>query len=180
MKKLLFMLLFSIVSLGQQKQRDFKVLFSLGFDPKMATLGPHYKEENNKPSLDYELSFGLEWEKSRIMMQYKNHKAVNFSKITYFQYDLKKNVFKNFYIYGGLESSLIIKKHPDASYDQPDNYRDVTTNPIIFGGNLEIQWKFLNDKLALACQFSIYQAEDELKEYKKFRKEVTFSFFIYL
>jgi len=180
MKKLLFMLLISIGAFAQNNDRDFDILFSLGIDPRMAILGPHYGEENNKPSLDYEASFGFEWENSRIMMQYKNHKEVNFSKWTYLQYDLKTSVLKNIYVYGGLELSQIRKKHPDASYDQPDNYRDVTINPIIFGGNLELQWKFADDKFGVGSQFSIYQSEDELREYKKFRKEVTITLFIYL
>jgi len=181
MKKLLLTLALIITNLvtSQELNRDFKVLFSLGFDPKMAILGPHPKQENNKPSLDYEVSFGFEWEKSRIMAQYKNHKAVNFEKFT-LQYDLKRNPFKNIYVYGGLEYSIIKKKHPDANYNDPNNYRDVTINPIIFGGNLELQWKFLNDKFGLSSQFSIYQSEDELREYKKFRKEVTVALFIYL
>jgi hypothetical protein len=179
MKKILLMLLISIGAMAQNSDRNFEVLFSLGFDPKMATMGAHPKEESNKPSLDYEVSFGFEWEKSRIMAQYKNHKAVNFEKFT-FQYDLKRNLFRNFYVYGGLEYSIIKKTHPDASYDQPDNYRDVTINPLIFGANLEVQWKFNNDKFGIASQFSIYQSEDELRDYKRFRKEVTITLFIYL
>lgn len=181
MKKIikLLLLLFALQVNAQDNSRNFKILFSLGIDPKMATLGAHPGEENNKPSLDYEASFGFEWEKSRIMAQYKNHKAVNFEKFT-LQYDLKRSPFKNIYVYGGLEYSIIKKKHPDASYDQPENYRDVTINPIIFGANLELQWKFLDDKFGVASQFSIYQSEDELREYKKFRKEVTITLFIYL
>jgi len=179
MKKLL-LLLFALQVNAQNNDRNFEILFSLGIDPKMATLGAHPKAENNKPSLDYEASFGFEWEKSRIMMQYKSHKEVNFSKWTYIQYDLKRTLLRNVYVYGGLEFSQIIKKHPDASYDQPNNYRDVTINPIIFGGNLEVQWKFLDDKFGLGSQFSIYQSEDELREYKKFRKEFTITLFIYL
>lgn len=179
MKKLLFMLLISIGAVAQNNDRDFEVLFSLGIDPRMAIFGPHYGEEGNKPSLDFEASFGLEWEKSRVMVQYKNHKAVNFEKFS-LQYDLKRNPFKNIYVYGGLEYSIIKKKHPDASYDQPDNYRDVTINPIILGANLEVQWKFANDNFGVGTQFSICQAEDELREYKQFRKEVTITFFVYL
>jgi len=179
MKKLLFMLLISIGAMAQQTSRHFKVIFSLGIDPKMAILGAHPKEENNKPSLDYELSFGFEWENSRILTQFKSHKAINFTKWTYVQYDLKKSILKNIYAYGGLEIGQIRKKHPDASYDQPDNYREVTINPIIFGGNLELQWKFLDDKFGVSSQFSIYQAENEIKKYKQFRKEVTITLFIY-
>lgn len=173
------MLFFSIGAIAQNNDRNFEVLFSLGIDPRMAIFGPHYGEEENKPSLDVEASFGLEWEKSRIMAQYKNHKAVNFEKFS-LQYDLKRNPFKNIYVYGGLEYSIIKKKHPDASYDQPDNYRDVTINPIIFGANLEVQWKFANDKFGVGTQFSIYQAEDELRDYKQFRKDFTIAFFVYL
>jgi hypothetical protein len=180
MKKLILMLLFSTVAIAQNNDRNFEVVFSLGIDPKMATLGAHPGEEGNKPSLDYEVSFGFEWENSRLLTQYKNHKAVNFSKWTYIQYDLKRSPFKNIYVYGGLEASLIRKKHPDASYDQPDNYRDVTINPMIFGANLEVQWKFNNDKFGIGSQFSIYQSEDELREYKQFRKEFTIAFFVYL
>ena len=179
MKKLILMLLFSIGAIAQNNDRNFEYLFSLGIDPRMAIFGPHYGEEGNKPSLDFEASFGFEWEKSRIMAQYKNHKAVNFEKFTV-QYDLKRNPFKNIYVYGGLEYSIIKKKHPDASYDQPDNYRDVTINPIIFGANLEVQWKFANDKFGVGTQFSIYQSEDELREYKQFRKDFTIAFFVYL
>jgi len=179
MKKLLLALLLTNLASAQETSRNFKLLFSLGFDPKMATIGAHPKQENNKPSLDYEISFGFEWEKSRLMIQYKNHKEVNFEKITYMQYDLKRTVFKNVYVYGGLEVSQIIKTHPDASYNQPDNYRKITINPIIFGSNLELQYKFLNDKFGIGSQFSIYQSEDELREYKKFRKEVTITLFVY-
>ena len=180
MKKLIIALLLMNLANAQQTERDFEVIFGLGIDPKMATIGAHPKQEGNKPSLDIEASFGFEWENSRIMMQYKSHKAVNFSKWTYIQYDIKKTIFRNVYGYGGLEVSQIRKTHPDASYDQPDNYRDVTINPIILGGNLELQWKFADDKFGIASQFSMYQAEDELREYKKFRKEVTIAFFIYL
>jgi len=178
-KLLLIVLLITSLSNAQQTERDFKFLLSLGVDPRMATVGPHDGQENNKPTLDIEGSIGFEWENNRIMMQYKSHKAINFAKWTYIQYDLKTNLFKNVYGYGGLEVSQIIKKHPDALYDQPDNYRDTTINPIIFGANLEVQWKFNDDKFGIGSQFSMYQAEDELKEYKKFRKEVTITLFMY-
>src|SRR5690606_7017788 len=107
------------------QERSFDIVFGLGIDPKMATLGAHPDRHNNKPSLDCEVSFGFEWEKSRLLMQYKRHNEVNFSKWTYIQYDLKREVLSNVYIYGGLEFSQIKKRHPNASYDQLDNYRDV-------------------------------------------------------
>lgn len=162
------------------QQRNFDVLLSAGFDPKMATIGAHPDRPNNKPSLDYELSFGFEWENTRILTQYKSHKEVNFEKWTYIQFDYKRAVLNNVYLYGGLEVSQIKKTHPNASYDQMDNYRDVTINPIIFGANLEVQYKLLDDMFGVAGQFSIYQSEDELKKYKKYRKEVTLTVFIYL
>lgn len=162
------------------QQRNFDVVFSLGIDPKMVTIGSHPDRPNNKPSLDYEVSFGFEWENTRVLTQYKSHKEVNFEKWTYAQVDYKRSVLKNVYLYGGLEVSQIKKTHPNASYDQMDNYRDVTINPIIFGANLESQWKFLDDKFGIGGQFSVYQSEDELKKYKKYRKEVTLTVFIYL
>lgn len=181
MKKLLFIVLLisSLVS-AQTKERKFDVVFSAGIDPKMAVVGAHPEREDNQPSLDYEFSFGFEWENTRVLMQFKNHKEVNFSKWTYVQFDYKKQVIKNIYVYGGLEVSQIRKTHPNASYDQMDNYRAVTINPLILGANLEVQWKLLDDTLGAGLQFSIYQSEDDLKPYKKYRKDVTATLFIYL
>lgn len=176
---LVMLLIVGVISCNAQ-DRNFDIVFSVGFDPKMAVVGSHPDRENNKPSLDYELSFGFEWENTRILTQYKSHKEVNFEKWTYVQFDYKRAVLRNVYLYGGLEFSQIKKRHPKASYDQLDNYRDVTINPIIFGANLEAQWKFLDDRFGIGGQFSIYQSEDELKQYKKYRKEFTLTAFIYL
>lgn len=159
---------------------DFKTVFSIGLDPKMATVGAHPNRENNTPSLDYEISFGFEWENTRLLMQVKNHKKINFFKWTYLQLDYKKELFKNVYGFTGLEIGQIKRKHPNASFDNPNNYRDVTINPIIFGANLELQYKLLDDRFGIGAQASIYQAEDELKQYKKYRKDVTLTIFFYL
>lgn len=161
-------------------QRDFTTVFSIGIDPKMAIQGPHPDREGNQPSLDYEVSFGFEWSKTRLLMQLKSHQDINFFKWTYMQFDYKQPVFKNFYIYGGLEMSQIRRSHPDAHYSQPDNYRDVTINPILFGANLEAQYKLLDDRFGIAWQASLYQPEDELKPYKKYRFETTITLFFYL
>lgn len=161
-------------------QRDFKTVFSVGIDPKMAIEGPHKGRVGNAPSLDYEVSFGFEWQHTRLLMQAKSHKEVNFFKWTYLQFDYKQALFSNIYAYGGLEVGQIRKTHPDAHYSNPDNYRSVTINPFILGANLELQYKMLDNRFGLGIQGSIYQAEDELKPYKKYRKEVTATLFFYL
>lgn len=171
MKNLVIALLFTTVTYAQS--RPYDVVFGLGIDSKMALEGAHKGEVGNKPSLDIEASFGFEWENTRLLTKYKHHEAINFSKWTYFAFDYKRELFNNFYGFAGLEMGQIKRTHPDADASNPDNYREVTINPIIFGANLELQYKFFNDRMAVALQFSMYQSEDELKEYKKYRKDVT-------
>ena len=163
----------------RQETRNFKTVFGIGIDPKMAIVGPHPDRPDNKPSLDYEVSFGFEWENTRLLMQVKSHKKVNFFKWTYMQFDYKKEVFSNVYLYSGLEISEIRKSHDDYNYLNDDNYRAVTINPIVFGANLEVQFKMLDDKFGIGLQGSIYESEDELKKYKKYRKEVTLNAYFY-
>ena len=95
MKNLLIALLFSTVTYSQSK--PFDVVFGLGIDPKMALEGAHKDRPNNKPSLDIEASFGLEWENTRLLTKYKLHEAINFSKWTYLAFDYKRELFNNFY-----------------------------------------------------------------------------------
>lgn len=182
-KTLTLLLLIGMISMAYSQRfnepRNFDIVFALGVDPKMAIEGPHNGKPGNEPSLDIEFSFGLDWERARLLTQLKSHKAVNFLKWTYLQLDYKQELFKNMYVYGGVEMSQIRIYHPDASYDQPDNYRDYTTNPILFGANLEIQYKIFNDNAGIAIQGSMYQAEDDLKPYKKYRKDVTVALFVY-
>lgn len=178
--KQLFTTLLLACSMFTIAQNNFKTVFSAGLDPKMATVGAHPDRPDNTPSLDAEFSFGFEWEYTRILMQIKSHKEVNFFKWTYIQADYKQQLFKNIYAYAGLEVSQIKKHHPDFSYDQPDNYREYTINPMQFGANLELQYKLFNNAFGIAVQASIYQSEDELKPYKKYRKEVTTTLFFYL
>ena len=151
---------------------EFKTIFSIGLDPKMAIEGPHPDRENNTPSLDYEISFGFEWKNTRLLMQLKNHKEINFFKWTYLQFDYKHNILLNdLYFYTGLEIGQIKRTYAENK---------ASINPIIFGANLELQYKLLNNRLGIGTQFSIYQAEDDLKPYKKYRKDVTLTLFFYL
>ena len=171
MKKIIIALLFSSVLHSQSK--PFDVVFGLGIDPKMALEGAYKGREGNKPSLDIEASFGIEWENTRLLTKYKNHEAINFSKWTYLAFDYKRYLFNNFYGFAGLEVGQIKRTHPDADGSNPDNYREVTINPVIFGANLELQYRFFQDQMSVALQFSMYQSEDEVKEYKKYRKDLT-------
>tara|TARA_R110002020_G_scaffold472874_1_gene701409 strand:- start:1132 stop:1668 length:537 start_codon:yes stop_codon:yes gene_type:complete len=171
MKNLLIGLLFSTVTYSQS--RPYDLVFGIGVDPKMALEGAHKGREGNKPSLDIEASFGFEWENTRLLTKYKHHEAINFSKWTYFAFDYKRELFNNFYGFAGLEMGQIKRTHPDAHGSKPDNYREVTINPIIFGANAELQYKFFREQISMGLQFSFYQSEDEVKEYKKYRKDVT-------
>ncbi len=171
MKKLLILLLLSTVAHSQSK--PFDVVFGLGIDPKMAIEGAHKDRPDNKPSLDIEASFGIEWENTRLLTKYKYHEAINFSKWTYLAFDYKRELFNNFYGFAGLEIGQIKRTHPDACGFDSQNYRAVTINPVIFGANAELQYKFFNDKIGMGLQFSFYQSEDELKDFKKYRKDVT-------
>ena len=171
--KTLLLLLIATVSYSQQWERDFDIVFGLGIDPRMAIYGPHIERPSNSPSLDIEASFGFEWENTRLLQQVKFHKAVNFFKWTYFQIDYKKEIVPNLYGYAGLEMSAIRKTHPDAHYTKIDNYRRVTVNPLTPGANLELQYKILDGSMGFFLQSSVYQAEDELREYKPVRFDVT-------
>ena len=178
MKNLLMMLL--LASTAYSQPAEFDIVFAIGLDPKMAIEGAHKGREGNQPSLDYEVSFGFEWENTRLLMKAKNHEAINFFKWTYLAFDYKREVIKNVYGYAGLEMSQIRRYHPDFSGSNPDNYREVTINPLQFGANLELQYKLMNDRFGIALQFSFYQSEDELKPIKKHRKDVTLAAFFYL
>lgn len=184
MKKTLITLITVVAAMtlaqAQDKARNFDFVFSAGIDPKMAAVGPHKEAPDNSSSLDVEFSAGFEWSNTRLLMQLKSHEAVNFLKWTYLQFDYKQETIKNLYLYGGLEISQIKIHHPDYSYDQPDNYREHTINPMQLGINLELQYKFFNDRAGVAVQFGMYQSEDELKPFKKYRKDVTTTLFFYL
>lgn len=161
---------------GPYHKANFDIVFSAGLSSLI--IEPEIRDD--KTTIAPEFSFGLEWQKTRILMQIKYNADVNFMKWTYLQFDFKQPLIKNVYVYGGLEVSQIKKKHTDASYDQADNYRDVTINPMQLGINLELQYKFLNNRGGVAIQGSLYQSEDELKPSKKYRKDVTLALFFYL
>lgn len=175
MKKIntIILLLIAVVSYSQQWERNYDIVFAIGIDPKMAIVGPHSDRPDNEPSLDIEASFGFEWKNTRLMQQVKFHKEVNFFKWTYFQFDYKKEILPNLYGYAGLEMSAIRKTHPDYNYTSIDNYRRVTINPLTPGANLELQYKILDGSIGFFLQSSVYQAEDELRQYKPVRFDVT-------
>lgn len=179
MKQLIIIALM-LCSTANAQIPNFDTFISFGIDPKMATKGPYPDRPDNKPSFDYEISLGIEYTKVRAMMQLKSHQEINFLKWTYIQIDYKQKLLNNLYGYAGLEMAQIRKSHPDAHYSDPSNYRKVTTNPILFGANIELQYKLFNNRLGIAIQASMYQAEDEQKQYEKYRKDVTATLFFYL
>lgn len=164
---------------GDFQPRTFDYAFSASIS-EMTSAGPHQINNGTSPSVGTEVSFGFEWENTRLLMQLMFHNQVNYFKWTYFQFDYKQETFKNLYVYGGLELAQIKITHPDAHYSTPENYRDVTINPVQLGANLELQYKFLNNHAGIAVQGSMYRAEEQLRPIQKFRKELALALFIYL
>lgn len=160
---------------GDFQPRTFDLVFSAG----ISTLSTAPQDRTDSTTFAPEFSFGFEWEKTRLLTQLKFNKDVHFFKWTYFQFDYKQETIKNLYLYGGLELSQIKIHHPDFSYDQPNNYREHTTNPLQLGLNLELQYKFFRNHAGIAIQFNMYKSEDELKPESKFRKDLASTLFIY-
>ena len=87
--------------------------------------------------------------------------------------DKKLTLFNNVSVFGGLELSGVTRESFTYHFSKPDDYRRFTTNPILLGGNIEIQYTFFN-RIGLFLKGSMYQAEDILRnDGKKYRIDVT-------
>lgn len=173
---LIAMLLFGSLSLAQPKPFDF-IIYG-GIDVKMLTVGAHPQRQDKQKGLDYKLGIGFDWENTRLRTEIQSFKEINFTKWTYLAFDYKLQPIQNFYLYAGAEISQIKRGHPYFDGSDPNNYREFTINPVIFGINLEVQYRYKN--IGFGIQGNIHQAEDELKKYKKYRKQVHFVVFVYL
>ena len=150
---------------------------SFGIDPKMALNGAGH-DWGNSPSLDFEIRVGYYSTREnniRLWHAYKSHKKIGFTKITYLGIDYKFKLHSKVYVFTGLEMSGITRESFTYHYSNPNDYRRFTANPLMFGSNLEIQYtpfkKF--SRFSVFSRLGIYQAEDQLKEYKNFRVDVT-------
>jgi hypothetical protein len=149
-----------IVSLNAQE--PYELMFEGGADLKMATAGSHPGEEKNIKGFDFIVGFGFEWEHIRVSNQFQSFQELGFYKWTYLKPDYRKKMIKNVFGYIGLEMSAIKRTHKEAIHpNNPEN---------VFGANLEIQYRL--NQFAISLQANIHQAEEDLKPYKDYRKQM--------
>jgi len=178
-------LILMIITLSLSSQTTFEKLnpfISIGVDPKMATNGPGH-DWGNSPSLDYEVRIGYyptNENNIRIWHAYKSHKRIGFQKWTYLAVDKKLQVFSWMNLYGGLEMSGITRRSFTYHYTKPNDYLKYTTNPLLFGGNLEVQITPSKSRFSIGLKWAMYQSEDILKKHKKVRKDFTMSICFHL
>jgi hypothetical protein len=173
------------------KAQDIELFFGLSVDPKMLINGHGYGyEAGQESSLDFEIKAG--WIKHlnhdhavRIGMFYEVHKNINFRKWTFLaaDYVLKDRLlwFKanGFSQSAGLEIGVIYRIHPDASFDQPDNYIRVVSSET-YGVNAELQYS-ITDNVSVGTGVNAFAAEYELKRYgKKYRWDAMVSVYLKL
>ncbi len=179
----IFIAIITIAQLANAQPEPFNFYLRVGNDPNMILDGAYPDRSNDKKAkgLHNKYGFGFEWKHIRIGMDLESFTEIGFTKWTYLYADYKLNSgIKNITLFGGLEISQIKRYHPDFSYDQPNNYREYTTNPLLFGVNGEIQYRKYNSFLGLGIQANIHQAEDELKPYKDYRFQVFGNIYFYL
>jgi hypothetical protein len=170
----------------------FEFFVRIGNDPNMAISGAYPDREDKAIGLHNKYGFGFEWENVRIGMDVESFSAIGFTKWTYLYGDYKIIIdhtltipiigdvtIRNVNLFGGLEISQIKRHHPDFDGNNRNNYREYTTNPLLFGANGEILFRKENSNFAFGLQGNIHQAEDELKAYKKFRKQVFINIYFY-
>jgi hypothetical protein len=158
----------------------FEFFVRIGNDPNMAISGAYPDREDKAIGLHNKYGFGFEWENVRIGMDVESFSAIGFTKWTYLYGDYKvASGIRNITLFGGLEMSQIKRHHADFDGNDKDNYREYTTNPLLFGANGEILFRKQNSHFGIGLQGNIHQAEDELKPYKKFRKQVFINLYFY-
>ena len=143
-------------------QEPYELIFEVGADVKMATVGTHPGEDKNIKGLDFIVGFGFEWEHIRLTNQFQSFQKIGFYKWTYLKADYKSKLIKNMFGYVGLEMSAIKRTHAEALHPRNPQNR--------FGANLELQYRL--NQFAVSLQANIHQAEDDLKPYKDYRKQL--------
>lgn len=174
MKHLLYILCLTAITVNAQTPNEF--FLSAGADFKMLFVGPYPERDNPQKGLDFKAAFGWEFPATRIRMEVQSFAEIGFTKWTYLAFDYKReSIFKNIWLYIGLEASGIKRHHPDFTFKDPNNYLEYVHNWMLLGANAELQWRKGN--IGLAAQFNIHQAENDLKPYKNFRSQVHCSVF---
>lgn len=180
MKKIIIIILLVISQSVFAQPEPFEFFVRIGNDPNMLIRGAYPDREDKAIGMHNKYGFGFEWESVRIGMDVESFSAIGFTKWTYLYADYKvASGIKNITLFGGLEMLQIKRHHPDFSGSNPNNYREYTINPLLFGANGEILFRKEDSHFGIGIQANIHQAEDELKPYKKFRKQVFINLYFY-
>jgi hypothetical protein len=169
LKIMIFLVIGILVVSTCKAQEPHEIFFSGGADLKMLTVGSHPGEEKNVKGFDFIVGFGFEWEHIRVSNQFQSFQELGFYKWTYLKPDYRKKLIKNVFGYVGLEMSAIKRTHKEALHpNNPEN---------VFGANIELQYRL--NQFAISLQYNIHQAEEDLKPYKDYRKQLHTKIIVY-
>ena len=175
-KKITLICCIAFGMIASAQPADFDFYLRVGNDPNMLMKGAYPDREEsggNVRGLHNKYGFGFEWTYIRMGMDIESFSQIGFTKWTYLYADYKlKPGIKNITFFAGLEISQIKRHHPDFDGNNRNNYREYTTNPLLFGGNLETLYRKHDSNFGFGLQANIHQAEDELKPYKNYRFQV--------
>ena len=179
-KTILLVIAVFLIGLKSYSQTTLEILkpfVIFGIDPKMATKGAGH-DWGDSPSFDYEIGFGIYTfnDNLRISHLYKQHDRIGFEKFTLLKVDRRVKLFSNFEGYAGLETSLIKRESFTYHYSKPHDYRKYNTEWFKMGANIELNYKPKWSNVSLYLKGSMYQSEEALKQYKRFRKDFTIGF----
>lgn len=160
--------------------QDGYLFLEFGIDPRMAVQGPYYgkPQDTNGGTYNAEYKFGIEWTSQRLGYAFETHSAIHYQKHSVF-FDHKFNnkigivKAKNFTTYLGGELLWIRRTWPDASYDQPDNYRKITHSPAfipLYGFNAGLYYSIFYKKrdtgFQLGINFNAFRGEGAFQKWK--------------
>tara|TARA_R110000796_G_scaffold58965_2_gene135827 strand:+ start:985 stop:1530 length:546 start_codon:yes stop_codon:yes gene_type:complete len=180
MKKITLICCIAFGMIASAQPADFDFYLRVGNDPNMLIKGAYPDRLDVVRGLHNKYGFGFEFEHARIGMDLESFSEIGFTKWTYLYFDYKlSSVIRNVNFFAGLEMSQIKRHHPDFNGSDPNNYREYTINPLLFGGNLEAVYRKDDSHFGFGLQANMHQAEDELKPYKKFRFQVFGNLYFY-
>jgi hypothetical protein len=162
----IFFLLLFITTFATAQQ----YFVGVSIDPSMSLNGPGHSYDQTS-TLDIEFRLGVEVDNLRIAQYLELHRAINYKKWTLLAVDyvVKDKIlwfdFEGFKQYAGLETSTINRYFTDASYDQPNNFREKETS-WSYGANIEIQYR-LTKMFYIGAGLNAFKAEKVLQEDNK-------------
>lgn len=174
MKKTLLFLTVLLLSYSAISQ----TFITAGVDPSMLANGAGYTY-GDESSLDYEVTVGTHVKDFRVQASYKNHKTIDFTKITWLAVDYAQPLFKNFTGYAGLEFSSIYRENIQKHYKN-EFYQD---SPSVFGrlgARTELLFMPADSWVGVFVKYSFYQGEKINNEYNMFRHEGTMGITVFL